>query len=233
MFHKIQVLTAAEVTVLKIKQEIIQGHLSKGAKLPPERELAEKLGVGRSTVREALQILKIMGLITVKGGGKGGAFVEGTNISSVTNIIELMMELEISNWKDVLEVRMAVEPFANKLAAANRSSDDVDAMLKILEDSKGAFNDFDRYVSFNTQFHLKLAECSHNKLLLSLVNAISSLIAKSGYELMTEQTDFETVYNDHMKIYNAIKEQDAALTFKLTEQHLHFAAEEYLKKYKN
>lgn len=233
MFRKIEVLTAAEMTALKIKQEIVKGNLSKGTKLPSERELSEKLGVGRSTIREALQILKILGLITVKGGGKGGAFVKETNISSVTNIIELMMELDLSNWKEVIEVRMAVEPFTNKLAAINRSEEDLDILWNIMESSKSAFNNYEEYASYNTKFHLKLAECSHNKLLLSLVNAIGILISKSGHELVTEQTDFEMVYYDHMKIYDAIRKKDAELTFKLSEQHLRFAAEEYMKKYNN
>lgn len=231
MFHKLECYTAVETIVLKIKEEIVKGNLTKGSKLPPERELAEKFGVGRSTVREAIQMLKIMGLLTVKGGGRGGAFVRETNVSSVADMIQLMLELEVLEWEEVLEVRMAIEPFTSKLAALNRTDEDLEELLDILERSKIAFDDYEEYARSNTQFHMKLAECSHNKLLISLIKAIGKLIVKSGDELIIEQKDFGMVYNDHADIYNSIKEKDQNSAFDLTEQHLLFAKEEYVKKY--
>jgi GntR family transcriptional regulator, transcriptional repressor for pyruvate dehydrogenase complex len=228
-FQKLEYLTAVETTALKIKEEIVKGNLNEGEKLPPERELAETFGVGRSTVREALQMLKIMGLLTVKGGGKGGAFVKSTNITSVINMIQLMLELEISNWKEVLEVRMAVEPFTNSLAAVNRTDEDLKNLENILNTSKESFDDYSMYASCNTDFHLSLAECSHNKLLTSLVHAIGGLIAKNGKELIVSPKHFPLVDNDHTLIYLAIKDRDQQAAYNLTKQHLIFAEEEYIK----
>ena len=228
-FQKLEYMTAVEATAHKIKEEIIMGNLSEGDKLPPERELAETFGVGRSTVREALQMLKIMGLLSVKGGGKGGAFVKGTNVASVINMIQLMLELEVSNWKEVLEARMAIEPFANSLAAVNRTEQDLKDIESILRESNELFDDYSKYASFNTDFHLKLAECSHNKLLTSMAFAIGGLIAKNGEELIVSREHFPFVYNDHTQIYLAIKDGDRQAAFDLTKQHLIFAEEEYLK----
>ncbi len=227
--QKLEYLTAVEATALKIKEEIIKGNLNEGDKLPPERELAETLGVGRSTVREALQMLKIMGLLTVKGGGKGGAFVRGTNISSVISMIQLMLELEISSWEEVLEVRMAVEPFANSLAASNRSWTDLTKLEEILKKSRDSFNNRSIYTALNADFHLTLAKSSHNKLLISLVLAIGGLIAKNATEVTVSPEHFTLAYNDHRKIYEAVRSGDKQAAYDITMRHLIDAKEEHLK----
>ncbi len=228
-FQKLEYMTAVEATALKIKEEIVKGNLHEGDKLPPERELAETFGVGRSTVREALQMLKIMGLLTEKGGGKGGAFVRGTNVSSVISMIQLMLELEISSWEEVVEVRMAVEPFANSLAAANRTHEDIMNLENILRKSRESFNDRSAFSALNTDFHLMLAESSHNKLLISLVLAIGGLIAKNANEVTVAPEHYPLAYNDHRKIYEAIRNGDRQAAYDITMRHLIDAREEHMK----
>ncbi len=229
MFTKIKIPTAPEVAALKIKQEILEGNLGKGAKLPPERDLAQMLGVGRSTVREAMQILRALGLITVKGGKTGGSFVRETNVSSLTNMFEILLELEVTHWREIFEVRRAVEPFANKLAAENRTAEDLDSILHVLNHFKD-HNNHERYASFNTAFHVKLAKASHNKLLMSLTDAITNFINRSGSELFTlvrTPEDALQIYDEHYQIYLAVKEQKGELALKLTEQHILFSEEKY------
>jgi DNA-binding FadR family transcriptional regulator len=222
--------TAAEVVANQIKQEIINGSLTNGSRLLPERELAIQFGVGRSTIREAIQMLKMMGLVTVRGGAQGGAFIKNTNVSNLTKIIELMMELEVTCWKEVLQARRAVEPFANQLAAENRTQEDLEIIGQILLESKAAISDEAKFISLNTMFHLRIAACSQNKILTSLCRAISGLIAKNGHELMREKKIRELVYYDHLNIFMAIKEQDSSRAYSLAEEHLSHAEKAYLGK---
>ena len=227
MFSKVKVSSSSEIVALKIRQAVVNGKYSKGSKLPPERELAAQFGVGRSTIREALKTLKAMGLITVKTGSRGGAFVQDADVESMAEAIQLMLELKITHWKEVLEVRSAIEPFTNKLAAQNRSADDVDELMQLLYNSQKVLQNYEEYITYNTNFHLKLAECSRNNLLYSLLTTASELIARSGHEVMKDYETRQLAHKEHLRLIAAIREQDGKQAFRLTELHLIHAEEQY------
>ena len=86
-------------------------------------------------------MLKMMGLVTIKGGNKGGAFIEKIDINMLTNIIDLMLQFEITNWKEIIEVRLAIEPFISKMSAKNHIKEDLDALIKILDENESVFHD--------------------------------------------------------------------------------------------
>src|SRR5918911_2130991 len=109
LFAPISVARASSSIADQIRQAIVTGQLKEGPRLPPERELAEQFGVSRVTVRDALRALEAMGLIEVRVGARGGAFVTAPTGSVVAQTMSDMMLMSAVTPEDVVEARLVVE----------------------------------------------------------------------------------------------------------------------------
>src|SRR3954447_9071682 len=109
LFAPIAVARASSAIAEQIRTAIVTGRLKKGERLSPERELAEEFGVSRVTVRDALRSLEAMGLVEVKVGARGGAFVTAPNGSKVAQTMSDMMMLSATSPEDIVEARLIVE----------------------------------------------------------------------------------------------------------------------------
>src|SRR5207245_10555911 len=108
---------ASEEIVSQIERAIFDGELQTGDRLESERELAERFGVSRITVRDALRVLEARGLVHVKVGASGGAFVSDTNVDQVAESISTMIQLRRMTLSGVAEARTVVETATSELAA--------------------------------------------------------------------------------------------------------------------
>src|SRR5438034_11575745 len=109
MFAPVTVTRASSSIVDQIRAAIVGGQLKAGERLPPERELAEQFGVSRVTVRDALRALEAMGLIEVRVGARGGAFVTVPTGSIVGQTMSDMMAMSAITPEDIVEARLVVE----------------------------------------------------------------------------------------------------------------------------
>src|SRR5436190_3639698 len=118
MFAPVSVARASSAIAEQIRTAILTGKLKAGDRLSPERELAEQFGVSRVTVRDALRSLEAMGLIEVKVGARGGAFVTAPTGSKVAQTMSDMMLMSVSTPEDIVEARLIVELGTVTLACA-------------------------------------------------------------------------------------------------------------------
>src|SRR3954465_2522912 len=128
LFEPITVARASSAIADQIRAAIITGKLTEGARLAPERELAEQFGVSRVTVRDALRSLEAMGLIEVRVGARGGAFVTAPTGSHVAQAMSDMMLMAVLSPEDIVESRLIVELGTITLACARATDDDLEAL---------------------------------------------------------------------------------------------------------
>src|SRR5881398_1447657 len=133
LFAPVSVARASSSIADQIRQAIVTGKLDQGERLPPERELAEQFGVSRVTVRDALRALEAMGLIEVKVGARGGAFVTVPSGSIVGQTMSDMMMMSAVSPEDIVEARLAVELGTVTLACARATEDDIARMRAHVE----------------------------------------------------------------------------------------------------
>lgn len=194
-----------------LHEKIRAGVLKPGDRLDSVEQLAEQLQVSRSAVREALSALKAMGLIEIKQGS--GTFVKSVPPNRLDFPLSTAM---LSNKLDIarlLEVRKIIEVGAAASAAINRTEQDIQAMVQILDDMKQAHGDGELGEKVDYQFHVAIATASQNTLLATILDQISGLMIDTMKEtrriwLYSKKTTSEQLYKEHMNIFLAIQQQN-------------------------
>ncbi|AQS59558.1 FadR/GntR family transcriptional regulator [Desulforamulus ferrireducens] len=211
-----------EEIVSQIKEMIAQGELTPGSKLIPERELAERLQVGRSAVREAYRALEAIGIIEIRPGE--GTFVREMSTKSMTDIMSLAVVTGKDTLCELLELRKIVETAAAALAAVRRTEEDLkkikyylDRMHEdILKGISGEVNDL--------KFHYAVTEAAHNSLLMRVMNSVSETMQNEmktvREELYKSPETSEILYNFHEQIYRAIEKGDQTEAHQVMMNHL-------------
>lgn len=159
----------------RIEELIVSESLHPGDKLPGERELAERMGVSRTVVREAIRVLSVRGLVKTKSGC--GTYVRELNASDVSAPMALFFKLKQSKTllRDVYEVRRLIEIEAAGLAAERATADDLDTIRETIDALSDAGQDAEQFVQLDLDFHLALAAATHNDLLAMLLYPITNL----------------------------------------------------------
>ncbi|MBV9387551.1 MAG: FadR family transcriptional regulator [Chroococcidiopsidaceae cyanobacterium CP_BM_ER_R8_30] len=203
---KVQRRQLAEQVVEKLQELIMQGEVDVGAKLPPEPELMVQLGVGRSTLREAVRVLTHMGILEVRQG-------DGTYVRAKTVKTEpLERRLQRAAILEVYEVRRLLELEIARLAATRRDETDLAHMRHCLQERRTAQSVGDRSAFFNADvaFHLAVANASKNAVLAELyqtfATALRSALVKLDTDTEVQRTDQAAL---HEQVLNAIAAGDA------------------------
>ncbi len=153
-----------------LKESIFQGEYQPGERIPPEHQLVKSFGVSRVIVREAIRNLEQAGLIEIKRGPKGGAFVLPMKHDAVSQVIKDMLRLGNAEVAHIMEVRLEMEPVVAGLAAERATPEDVETLCRGIEGMPDAPGD--EYVAWNVNFHRLLAKCAHNPMYDILVNIL-------------------------------------------------------------
>src|SRR3954463_14690424 len=133
LFAPVSVARASSSIADQIRSAIVTGQLGEGDRLPPERELAEQFGVSRVTVRDALRALEAMGLIDVRVGARGGAFVTVPSGDGVGQTMSDMMMMQAITPEDIVEARLMVELGTITIACSRATDEDI-ALLRDVSD---------------------------------------------------------------------------------------------------
>ena len=157
IFAPVAVARASSAIAEQIRTAILSGRLKAGDRLSPERELAEQFGVSRVTVRDALRSLEAMGLIAVKVGARGGAFVTAPTGSKVAQTMSDMMMMSATTPEDIVEARLIVELGTVTLACARARDEDVAQLRELCERGREALEagNYSRELSWD--FHAQSA----------------------------------------------------------------------------
>lgn len=188
----------------QLRDAIGQGEWPVGERIPTETTLAETLGVGRNTVREAVRALSHSGLLEVRQG-------DGTYVRATSEVSGAVRRLCGSELREVLQVRRSLEVEGARLAATARDDDDLATLGALLDarDRAQAENSHEDFVRADTEFHLTVVQCGRNKLLTELyrglTETISASVAATSYDHVNEN-----VAVGHRGLLAAIADRDPA-----------------------
>jgi GntR family transcriptional repressor for pyruvate dehydrogenase complex len=149
--------------------------LRPGDAIPTERELTERYGVGRSSIREALRVLESNGVIASVRGG----FVVAGASRALNKSLELLLMLEEANLRELFEVRRTLEVETAALAAKRRRRTHLTELAAAIDDMERGLDDEDRYIAADVRFHLVLAEASGNRFVQHIMLAIRDLLRRA------------------------------------------------------
>ena len=190
----------------KLLDYLLAGHVGPGERLPPERKLAEVLGVGRGVVREALKSLTLLGLLEVRQGD--GTYVKRTDSELLPQAIEWGLLLGTPRILDLIEARRHLEVIVGGLAAERRDEEDLTELRSLLAEMRSAMGDADRFVRADVAFHLRVAEAAGNDTLYQIMLNIRSLLQVWIARVMHAASDYHPSLDDHVPILEAIEARD-------------------------
>lgn len=223
MFTPVKNQKVYEIVIEQIKEMIKTGKLKKGDKLPPERELVEELKVSRTSIREALRSLEILGLIESRHGE--GNFIKKNFNDSLLEPISLMFMLQESKPEEILELRMVLET-ETVMLAAERIDDEKLKEINIIIDKFRNTTDEKLNTELDVEFHYKIAEASKNLLLINILSATSVLIdtfiANARYRIIEKEENKAILLHQHEGIYRALLSHDPQKASSEMRIHLEF-----------
>ncbi len=173
-----------------------------GDKLPTEKELCESTGAGRNTVREALKILASRNVLEIRQGA--GTFVSEKQGIPDDPLGFSMVNDHVKLTKDLLQVRIMLEPQIAALAAQCAKEHEIRELEEILEEMEAAMKKREDYSELDTKFHTKIAQCTHNIVMENLLPVIGKGVAVFAKEVA--QTEYDRTWISHRKIFCYIRD---------------------------
>ncbi|MDF2879732.1 MAG: GntR domain protein [Clostridiaceae bacterium] len=223
MFSPIKNTKVYEQVIDQIKEMIVSGNLKRGDKLPSERELVEQLQVSRTSIREALRALQIIGLVECNQGE--GNFIKESFENSLFEPLSIMFMLQESSPEEILELRKVIEIETSALAAKRINDDELEHMKNIIMQFKKNKDDLND-VKIDKEFHYLIAQASKNLLILNILNAVSSLIDSfikdARKKILAIENNRELLLQQHEHIYNALQNHNSKDAAMYMRKHLEF-----------
>ena len=216
---------AWQIVLERIEDDLLEGRLTPGDRLPPERELAVRLGVGRSSVREALRVLEVLGLVRT-GTGSGptsGAIIIATPRGGMSALLRLQVAAHGFPLDDVVRTRLVLESAVVEAVAADpaRSTDDAHAVLGAMDAADLTPGEF---LALDAQLHLALADASGNVVIAAMMaglrTAIESYVQAGAERIVDWDATAARLRSEHAAILSAVDAGDAASARTLIHDHI-------------
>lgn len=180
---------------------------TKGVLLPSERELCMRFGVSRTVIREALQVLAARGIVTIRRGV--GVTVGSAAQQPVLDYFDLLLRQEGATVGELLELRRVLEVGVTGLAAQRATLEDIAAMEQSLQVMHARPDSPDGYVDADVEFHRLIVQGAHNRLFVTVLQPIGSLLRASRIASFRGRVAVERAINDHEVILEGIRSGSA------------------------
>jgi GntR family transcriptional repressor for pyruvate dehydrogenase complex len=220
LFAPVTVARASSSIADQIRAAIIGGRLSEGERLPPERDLAEQFGVSRVTVRDALRALEAMGLIEVRVGARGGAFVTVPSGSVMGQTMSDMMMMQALTPADIVEARLVVELGTVTLACARATDEDLTRLREHAERAKRQLKAKTYTRELSWDFHALLAGIAHNAALEGIAASFRSTLSMHPVRTREPGGGHPRTVEEHARIVEALERRDGAAARQEMARHL-------------
>lgn len=208
-----------EQIVQQVEDSILKGQLKPGDQLPAERDLAQRFGVSRTAVREAVKTLREKGLVEAYSGR--GTFVTNGTSQGIRQSLDLMIRInKQEGMANLAELRLVLEPEIAALAALRIEEQLVATMREAVAVMERNLHDPDAYVEADLDFHLALAEAADNPLILSLLDSIVDLLREQRSRIFDVDGGPERGQFHHKQILAAIENRDAEAARESMRAHL-------------
>ncbi|MBM7855029.1 GntR family transcriptional repressor for pyruvate dehydrogenase complex [Desulfohalotomaculum tongense] len=221
-FKPIRTKKIYEEIVEQIKALIADGKLKPGDKLMSERELAEKMQVGRSAVREAFRALEAMKIIEIRPGE--GTYIREASADFIIDALTLVLNAGKETARELMELRKILEVECAGLAAKRRTEKDLYSMKRALQQMERDIEEGNLGEQADLLFHYLVAKASGNAMVLRLMTTISDamnhIMRKARSKLYRDPALPSKLLEQHWVIYKAIKEKDFAKAQKAMYEHL-------------
>jgi len=220
MFEEVKRGRVSDDVLRQIKKSIMEGVYKPGDKLPSEKALLEKFHVSRGSLREALRTLEELGLIIIKSGVLGGAYVINRGIQSFSKNLYDIILMEHISLKEILELRMIVEPGLAALAAKNKSAADIKLIEQVNYSRENALKKEKIPIVVNIEFHQAIALASGNRMGSLMLDALALVCQDEFSRISLSLEDHKYILNYHKKILACIKKGDEVNASKLMHEHV-------------
>lgn len=198
--------TTAEEVVTRLREMIHRGELRSGDRLPPERDLAKKLGVSRPTLRAGIRSLAAVGVLKSKQGA--GTFVVEADASPAldSNPLRLMASLHGFSNAEMFEARLILEMAIAGLAAERATSEHIAALAEELAEMFATLDVPEEYLVHDMRFHQMIAAASGNRIITALMNMVASILFDVRSKTVHRAHDLKESADMHRLIFRAIRE---------------------------
>lgn len=203
---------------------VVSDALSPGERLPPERELVERLGVSRTVVREALNLLEARGLINIEHGR--GAVVNGDSAHAVRDTLGLMLRVRPKALWELMEIRRMFEIEVSGLAAERANPEELEKMRVQIDRMRTCIDTPEGYVDADVEFHAALARSTGNDVLLTMLEPVVELLRTSRKVSTSRSGSARRALEDHEKILHRVEAGDAEGARQEMRAHLMATAED-------
>ncbi len=185
LFSPVSLSRVSQVIIDQIRELIHDGKLKPGDRLPSERELCTRFEVSRVTVREALRVLEAGGLVDIRVGAHGGAFVTTPSQARLGEGLADLLKLSPLTAAEVTEARMVFELGIVPLVVERATKEDIEDLRGICDRQKAALKNDTYSVALSAEFHIRVAACTHNPAIEMLVESFHGPLLMSLKEAKT------------------------------------------------
>lgn len=188
----------------RITNALIHKELKPGDQLPTETELTTSLGVGRSSVREAIKVLQAMGVVEVRRGE--GTFVATKASGSALNPMLYQLLIEPGTMQDIMELRLMFEPAYSVMAARNATPEDLEQISRVQHDFENLANQGVQTGEDDMKFHHAILQATHNPYVIRIGEIILKIFIESVSKSVRQVP--QKAVEDHRRICEAIKNKN-------------------------
>lgn len=217
----------------QIFEAVRSGAIKPGETLPSEHQMAQAFNVSRSSVREALSALKLVGIVESRAGLGTIIRTPDAQTDFLERATHLLYLLKEESPLELLEARLSVEPHVAALAAKNRTEEDIDRCRSLLETMEQSVAEGKPHLRFDSQFHVTIAEMSQNSVLVDVVRDLHNRMEGESWRtfklLSLDQKERMITYHaDHKEIFTAVKEQDEEKAQAAMRRHIEQIGQDFL-----
>ena len=219
MYKVVRTSRLYEQIVQQIEESVLNGSLKPGDQLPAERDLAQRLGVSRTAVREAVKTLREKGLVEAYSGR--GTFVTDGTSQAARQSFDLMVKIgQQEGSPHLAELRLILEPGIAAMAAERVKDEDLTAMRDAVAVMERSQKDPEAYIEADLDFHLALAEAVANPLILSLIDSIVGLLREQRIKIFNVEGGPQRGQFHHKRILEAMERRDPEMARSAMRAHL-------------
>jgi DNA-binding FadR family transcriptional regulator len=200
---------ASERLARQLATSIVEGEIEEGARLPHEGEMLNQLQVSRATLREALRLLEVWGLVVIRTGPGGGPTVRRPSSAELAEHLGLVLQFQQLTLQDVSDARLALEPMMARLAAERITPEQIADLRDSVEIMKRSYDDPVEFWVQNQRFHSGVAEAGDSRVISMIVDAVKFIADGASSGVHYEQKELQDVVRAHSKIIDLLEAGDA------------------------
>jgi GntR family transcriptional repressor for pyruvate dehydrogenase complex len=208
MFKTAKFTRVSHNIVQQIRDLIINGSLKPGQRLPSEQKLSEEFGVSKATLREAIRVLEALGMLDVRQGVSGGAFVREIDDEIIREHLYNYFFFQNPDIKDFTQLRSIVEPRVVEMIVDRMTDKDLAEFDDLLLRTEKKLNEDQFFFDLDNEFHHKIAKLSGNRVIVFVVDSMKAAVVNIKLKVQIPQSFYREVYNAHVRIVDAFKKKD-------------------------